>query len=278
MVGTPPFQLLLVIGSSVLAFIHSSVAVKCNLRRTSTCICDMDDGSGYLDLTAISKNDGTPFFTLSEYRFNPCYPFVYKGCKDSVAVCQSEGVVCGKQKATSFTVTSTNPLKATIDYGDGDDLSKVPRVSIVTLVCDTSKDGELKFDTEHPRGTYHLTVTSKHACLNKAITTTQPPPPPETTQPPPNPQTTGGGSHHHRTPEHNSVSLGTILDICTLLIVSLYLTGGVAYMYVRKGERGRTALPNYEFWIALPGLIKEGFLFILHGVKSRGYRSGYDEM
>ena len=27
-------------------------------------------------------------------------------------------------------------------------------------------------------------------------------------------------------------------------------------MYLKRGARGREALPNFEFWIAFPGLIK----------------------
>ncbi|MEM7297167.1 MAG: hypothetical protein AAF391_02745, partial [Bacteroidota bacterium] len=46
---------------------------------------------------------------------------------------------------------------------------------------------------------------------------------------------------------------------CRLLFGLLgYFGIGFAFMYARRGARGREAIPNYQFWIGLPGLIKVG--------------------
>ena len=39
---------------------RNSAAVNCKLRSGSPCICDLDDGSGYLDMTPLSKPSGGP--------------------------------------------------------------------------------------------------------------------------------------------------------------------------------------------------------------------------
>ena len=50
----------LLAGVLVLLFVQKAAAVNCKLRSGSSCICDLDDGAGHLDLTPISKNNGQP--------------------------------------------------------------------------------------------------------------------------------------------------------------------------------------------------------------------------
>jgi len=41
-----------------------------------------------------------------------------------------------------------------------------------------------------------------------------------------------------------------------LVLVIVYLVGGVLLMHYWRGARGVEQIPNYEFWIAFPGLVK----------------------
>eukprot|EP00117_Sycon_ciliatum_P044753 scpid95595/ scgid32236/ len=202
----------------------------------------MDDGSGYLDLTPISNNDGTAFFTNiagdGGFSYNPCYSFQDNKCQNNVAVCQHGEVVCGQQSTAKFTITSTSPLQATIAYSNGDEQKGQPRVANVAISCDPTKDHDITFTSEAPGLTYNLALTSKYACLVPAPTS----------------QTSTTGP---RKPEGNALSLGTILDICAVAALLLYLSMGSAFMFVRREARGREVLPNYTFWVAIPGLVKE---------------------
>ncbi|XP_065180760.1 uncharacterized protein LOC135811448 [Sycon ciliatum] len=97
----------------------------------------MDDGSGYLDLTPISNNDGTAFFTNiagdGGFSYNPCYSFQDNKCQNNVAVCQAGDVVCGQQSTAKFTITSTSPLQGTIAYGNGDKREGTPSLVLPML-------------------------------------------------------------------------------------------------------------------------------------------------
>lgn len=53
------------------------------------------------------------------------------------------------------------------------------------------------------------------------------------------------------------ILFGRLLRFCSLLLGAVsYLAAGFAFMYFRRGVRGREAIPNYTFWMSLPGLIK----------------------
>jgi len=65
----------------------------------------------------------------------------------------------------------------------------------------------------------------------------------------------------------DGMSTGSILLLILFLLVVIYLVGGVLYLYVIRGARGIEMIPNYEFWTELPGLIRDGVLFLLNGCK-----------
>eukprot|EP00117_Sycon_ciliatum_P001568 scpid89263/ scgid7178/ len=276
----------LILASSLcLLPIHPVNAANCKVREGTSCVCDMDDGSGFISLMEISNNNGPsskPFFTniksgRYEYSFNPCTAFTETKCSNNVAVCQQRSSVCGRQQ-TQFDMTQNPP---TITYGNGDLIGKNPRVSVFKLACDQGQDHKLTLDEEKPEGHYHFTLTSKYACVQKpapAPDTTQPPQPQPTSREPAPPS--AGPTSPHRHPEHNSISLGTIMDVCLLLLIVTYLVAGTAFMYLHRGARGKEALPNLAFWLMVPELIKEGALFVVVKVKSlRGLRrTGYSEL
>jgi len=61
--------------------------------------------------------------------------------------------------------------------------------------------------------------------------------------------------------QQEGLSGGAIILIVLLVCVVVYLVGGVLVnRYVRHKE-GPDLLPNREFWIMLPGLVKDGCYF-----------------
>ena len=56
-----------------------------------------------------------------------------------------------------------------------------------------------------------------------------------------------------------------------LVAVIGYLVGGIVFMKFVKGAEGKEIIPNVTLWMGIPGLIKDGALFIkskLTGFKS----------
>ena len=52
---------------------------------------------------------------------------------------------------------------------------------------------------------------------------------------------------------------------------------GVAYNVQRKGARGVGAIPHLDMWKDLPFLVRDGVVFAVDTLKSRG-RPGYDDL
>lgn len=63
-------------------------------------------------------------------------------------------------------------------------------------------------------------------------------------------------------PEDNSLSLGSILIIIFVVVVSTYFLFGCTFKFC-YGYRGPEVLPHSEFWIDLPVLITDGIAFTL---------------
>jgi len=66
------------------------------------------------------------------------------------------------------------------------------------------------------------------------------------------------------TPSASKLSGGTFFCIFLLIIIVLYIVAGILYNKFRKHQEGLHLLPNFEFWRIVPGLIKDGALFVRH--------------
>ena len=68
------------------------------------------------------------------------------------------------------------------------------------------------------------------------------------------------------------LSAGSIILIILVVLVVLYFGLGAAYQWKFKEPQ---SIPEYiihnEFWFALPGLVKDGVIFIAHGFKKGDY-------
>ncbi|XP_071108522.1 cation-dependent mannose-6-phosphate receptor-like [Haliotis cracherodii] len=206
------------------------------------CMCVFDDGSGTADMTTTGNTDGTPkysdytaLYDTYTYSYNPCYPFSQYACTDA-AMCQStyegESWQTGDQSSAVWSFDGTD---IQIYYSATTDTL---RESFITVICDPSYDEpfvEIQGSQGDPQ--YYGRITSKCACPD--------------------------GCHKTTYEVEISVSGGSILLIIVLVLIFVYLVGGITYNKYRRQATGREVLPNSSFWGALPGLVKDGFGFVI---------------
>lgn len=61
-------------------------------------------------------------------------------------------------------------------------------------------------------------------------------------------------------------------------MVVVYLVGGVAYNKFHAKREGIELIPNVSFWMALPGLVKDGHLYTFNKARGLVGGRGYEEM
>ncbi|XP_070565874.1 cation-dependent mannose-6-phosphate receptor-like isoform X2 [Ptychodera flava] len=220
--------------------------------KKSSCSCTFSNGS-WIDLQALGYKDGTARFPDTPasgetflYSYNPCYPFSIVGadnCKD-VAMCQTgqAGQTAyydlGDQNSAKFI---ENAGKLAIQYAGV--TGGITRTSTVNLVCGQGETTFIAFGEDQEQPTFYNFELKSPECCAKA------------------------GS--------SGLSAGTILCIIFLCLVSVYLIGGVLYLKFVKHEEGVNLIPNGEFWMELPALIKDGFLFAISPCRKN---SAYSEI
>ncbi|XP_077979002.1 cation-dependent mannose-6-phosphate receptor-like [Glandiceps talaboti] len=222
--------------SLLTAFIVVSLcSVNINARtctKTGVCSCKLDDGN-VIDLKAVGLQNNEPRFKDEKstgddyfYSYNPCYPFSETSPCTDVAACQktTDGLGAdyynlGKQESSEFIMQGNDII---LQY-TGDE----ERTSQVKLVCSDSKD-ELVAHGETGSGTkiYTFDLKSRHCCPPGALS--------------------------------EALSIGSILCIIALVLVIVYLVGGVLFMKFVKKETGSDLIPNKGFWTELPMLVKDG--------------------
>jgi len=240
-------QLLLILLFTFCASVWSKDCVQID-----QCKCAFDDGSGTVDLSSIGRQDGTPLiqdqFAADNfaYSYNPCYGFTEGTCANAAA-CQFDSANVlyyniGDSARVAFSYDGLNVI-GTYTADDSQ------RTSTVTFVCDPNADPpNVEVKGEQATSTYAFTVTSKVACP------------------------TGGSGPSVIVTVTTSISAGTILVIVFFAVLVTYFIVGTVFMKFGKHRAGREVVPNVVFWAALPGLVKEGFGFVI-GKTCR--RSGY---
>lgn len=258
-----------------LALVSGTRALTCTQK--DMCSCQMDDGSGDVDVSSLGKNDGTAMFqdmTSADgqlYSLNMCYPFNEMTCANAAA-CQilADGTgsyQIGDATNVGFEVDSLNQVHIKYTNIDGNGLT---RTTDVTLVCNPTADPPMvSADGETAPGsvTYLFTVNSKCACAG-GCGSGPPPPDPTTTKgpgPDPGPGPKKGGS------SEGGISIGTILVIVVLSLGFSYMVGGILYMKMVRHAQGTEVVPNVSFWGSLPGLVKDGVMFTIGKCKGGGY-------
>jgi len=185
-------------------------------------------------------------------------------CGPSSEKCESGSTVClredesGKQRYTSLGKVDTQQVDDASDlepgkgvqitYSDGDECILGSWQTVVTLSCDATVEGEIS-SVETGECWYKATVTSKYAC---------------------GVEVSGGGSDSGNGGSGDVVAL--VILIVLLCCVVLYFGLGVIYQKkVKEASSPTEYIIHNEFWCSLPGLVRDGVLFIFHGCKRGDY-------
>lgn len=65
--------------------------------------------------------------------------------------------------------------------------------------------------------------------------------------------------------DESVLSTGSVLLIIFFVFASLYLIVGVLTKKYYRGAEGLEMIPNYDFWVDLPYLCRDGAFFLLGG-------------
>jgi len=67
------------------------------------------------------------------------------------------------------------------------------------------------------------------------------------------------------------LSGGSIFLIIILCVSVTYLVGGVIFNKVKNNAAGVEMIPNHGFWLGLPGLVADGFRFVIGKFRGASY-------
>ncbi|KAK3794682.1 hypothetical protein RRG08_056698 [Elysia crispata] len=230
-----------------LATILSIVALTSAQEQITECTYDADScgcktDQGYINLRSYEDK---PLYAKdpiqdNEYHWNPCKDFqmgtINSACIQHLPA--GDDYDCGSHDTTKTSVEEGN---AVFQLVSGD----LARLSKITCICKKNAVDVFSFEGEFPPGTYDMQLSGDSCCPGAA---------------PPSSDSSG-----------DDLSPGSILLIIFLVAVVLYLIVGVVVQTAIRKARGKESLPNVIFWSALPGLIKDGFLFTFSCGKQTGY-------
>ncbi|OWF38198.1 uncharacterized protein LOC110466575 [Mizuhopecten yessoensis] len=231
--------------------------------QVNSCSCQFSDGRK-IDLSPLSSNDvNSPRFydvpvspgSDDMFSWNPCMDFLQpsgSSCQ-GVAVCHIHLAppiaVYFNLGTTETAVFSTNDAgQVSLSYQHIETgTPTIQRSSHIALICDQSQEGGFVplFESDPGSGRFQFELHSKYTCYGDSTDD-----------------------------DNNVFSVGTIICVAALAIVLLYLVGGVSYNVIYKKSIGVERIPNVSVWRMLPGLIKDGFLFVFtRGRTSSTYRN-----
>jgi len=225
-------------------------------------VINWDNGNKYsYDLSVLHHDPMNPHMAYDEdfnyYFINFCGA-TDSGCTDGSAVCQRANnynyYSCGAASTASYSQPDDKTFSAgsalSVTYTGGDTYtSGQPRQSTVTVICDpdeTGPEGDWISVTEDENA-YFLFVEHASGCGTLA-------------------GSSGGSS--------GDKAALAILLILIFGFILYFVIGWILNKFVFHKEGSFfELLPQYLFWVSLPGLLKDGCLFIGHGFKKGDYVS-----
>jgi uncharacterized membrane protein YgcG len=87
----------------------------------------------------------------------------------------------------------------------------------------------------------------------------------------------GDGSSGEKKKDDGGISGGWIFIIILSGLTVIYFVGGAIFNKFVRHKEGLEIIPNVEFWLALPGLVKDGILFTYRKIAGLCGRGGYVE-
>jgi len=234
----------------------------CAAADEDSCIAEVkfDDGSTWtFNLTALGHGQGVPDSlmaydsTPNTYYINLC-GVTTTGADDDckgAAVCQvglwaGDYNNAGMFNTRTFSAPNgTEPGKGLmVSFGKGESCSGGDvRATKINLVCDPAEDPLIDPVEEVSHCSYEITIRTKYACGEK-----------------------GGSSS-----SGGDTAALVILLIIICGLVLYFIVGAVYQKKVKDAANFRELIIHNEFWCSLPGLVKDGIMFIFHGCKKGEY-------
>ncbi|KAH9500958.1 Cation-dependent mannose-6-phosphate receptor [Bulinus truncatus] len=205
---------------------HSLAVKKCEYNKAS-CSCETEEG--VIDLKPLSKSEP---LSVEYKQKNEMY--YWDPCKDFTMGTITSGSIQVQIPALYYDIGSHDNAGTALD-DKGQPMFYMAakdgyRTTFVTCIC--ASDTSFSFLKEEPQTNYLFELKSEYCC----------------------PGYQGGG-------DGSSLSVGSILTILFFSLLVCYLALGTVFQISIRKAGGRDRLPNYNFWSAMPGLIKDGFLF-----------------
>jgi len=213
--------------------------------------CSFSLGGSHYDLSPLKSHQQTVNYVDEKKKAYITYiavcaalPVSMGSCKDSAA-CQTwtcNGIQCQKSMGSVSTVVAqalggnyNGSSGVRLSFTGGDD----GRSAEIDLICDASSSsfGTVKYINENPQLHYNWQWTTKYACPTKSS---------------------------------SKLSGGSILLIMVFVLVVVYFAAGAVFMKFIRHAEGIEIVPNVHFWTAIPGLTKDGVLFVVSKTCRRG--------
>jgi len=184
---------------------------------------------------------------------NLCTAVTNKACKPGIAICQVWDYNCpspGCGSASLGGVTSESWVFANnqvvAKFGGGDD----GRNSEIRFTCDPNNNNDPTYLNEMPTKEYNLEWVTKYGCPVGSSDSGS---------------STGGSG--------GGMDGGWVFVIIVLVGFSVYFIVGLIIKKVKFDAHGTDLIPNRDFWCGLPGLMKDGALFLVNKTCRRGSQS-----
>jgi len=222
-----------------------TVFYSCSWQNPST-------GDAY-SLTPLMNNNTDYFLAVTgtsswNVWINVCRQLVSLLCGANVAACQQwdPSTPAGKASLGAASSVQWVPLVRTTTAGQKGATAKFSagtggRSFEIDFQCDEKAGlGSPEFEVETPSKFYNFKWASQYACPTNR-------------------------------PAGPSISGGFIFLLIVLFCMIAYIVGGIIFNKVKRQAHGLELIPNFEFWTSLPGLVKDGVMFIVNSVRGRGY-------
>ncbi|KAK7863225.1 hypothetical protein R5R35_001439 [Gryllus longicercus] len=218
-------------------------------KRVDSCVCMFENEEGY-DLSELSavKNGLNATKSNLTFYFHPCTDISIgnntdlNDCYKGVSVClynSTDQTYTNLGLSHEVRVTSSG-LKGPVAFVYSHNNS-----TTTVMMNNCADSNSLQVGSGNGANNYELLLNSPSACRQRVYVKTEPPDQPQ-----------------------GHLSTGSVLVIMFIVFSSLYFVGGALVLKLLRGAEGREMIPNYDFWVSLPGLVKEGFLFTLSGCRT----------
>jgi len=214
------------------------------------------------DLTPLMNNQNDYIFgydptdPVKKVYMNVCRAVITNLCGAGVAACQqwdpkNTGGQASLGQASTLTFTygpqkSNNGANGLIaHWTKGDPVNTADRKLEVDFVCKKDAGVGIPAFWNEDDLIYYFTWSSQHGCPTNGG---------------------GGGGAGGK----GGLSGGSIFLIILLVCAVVYLVGGVLFRKFKVHAEGVDVIPNLNFWTSLPGLTKDGFVWVFRKITGKG--------